>query len=254
MRSDPRAPGLVVGDRVLIGEDVQLGAHVVIHEGVHIGPSCRIGSHVVIREGTIVGAACLIEDHVVLGKQPRLAKHSSAAGGGALPPLQLQDRVTVCSGAVLFAGAKIDAEAIVGDQSYVRERSHLGAGSVLGRGSVLDNDVLVGARVRIQTGVYITAFSTVEDDVFIGPSVVTTNDDTMARHPPKAPLQGATLRRACRIGGGAVLTPGVTVGEEAFLGAGAVLTKDLPPRAVAIGVPARVIREVQDGDLLQQWR
>jgi acetyltransferase-like isoleucine patch superfamily enzyme len=125
---------------------------------------------------------------------------------------------------------------------------------VIGRGSVVDNDVSLGARVRVQTNVYLTAFTVVEDDVFIGPGVLTTNDDTMARHPPGAPLRGATLRRACRIGGGAVLTPGVEIGEEAFVAAGALVTSDVPARAVVMGAPARVVRDVPDEDLLERWR
>jgi acetyltransferase-like isoleucine patch superfamily enzyme len=234
-RADPRAPGLLVGDGVTIGEGVDLGAHVVIHNG------------------TTIGQGCVIEDHVVLGKRPRLAGRSSARGG-EIGALEIGDGVTVCAGAVAFAGAAVAAGAILGDQSYVRERSRVGAGTVIGRGSVLDNDVVVGARVSVQTNVYLTAHSVVEDDVFLGPGVVTTNDDTMSRHPPGAPMVGAVLRRACRIGGGSVLVPGVEVGEEAFVAAGAVVTRDVPARAVVMGVPARVVREVGEQDLLERWR
>jgi acetyltransferase-like isoleucine patch superfamily enzyme len=155
---------------------------------------------------------------------------------------------------VVFAGAQIAARAILGDQSFVRERAGVGEGSVIGRGSVVDNDVSIGARVRVQSNVYLTAFTVVEDDVFVGPCACTTNDDTMARHAPEMPLRGALLRRACRIGGGAVLTPGVEVGEEAFVAAGAVVTRDVPARAVVMGVPARVVREVGEQDLLERWR
>jgi acetyltransferase-like isoleucine patch superfamily enzyme len=67
-------------------------------------------------------------------------------------------------------------------------------------------------------------------------------------------LRGATLRRACRVGGGVVLTPGVEIGEEAFVAAGAVVTHDVPARAVVMGVPARVVRKVPDDELLERWR
>jgi acetyltransferase-like isoleucine patch superfamily enzyme len=234
LRPDPRAPGLLLGEDVEIAEGASFGAGVIVHSG------------------TSVGAGCVIEDGALLGKRPRLAQGSAAHGD--VGRLELADGVTICSGAIVFAGAKLGEGVIAGDQSFIRERSSVGAGSVIGRGSVVDNDVSIGARVRVQTNVYLTAFTVVEDDVFLGPGALTTNDDTMARHPPRTPLHGATLRRACRIGGGAVLTPGVEIGEEAFVAAGAVVTHDVAPRAVVMGAPARVVRDVPDEDLLERWR
>ena len=228
------APGLVVGDGVELPDDVRLGAHVVIHAG------------------TVLGAGCSIGDGAVLGKPPTLAAHSASRAGAE--PLVIEDGAVISTGAIILAGARIGAGAIVGDQAHVRERALIGAGSVVGRGSAVDNDVQIGARVRIQTMVYLTAFSVIEDDVFLGPCAVTTNDHTMARHDDGAPLRGALLRRACRIGGAAVLMPGVEVGEEAFVAGGAVVTADVPARAVVMGVPARVVREVSDEDLLERWR
>ncbi|HEX2084894.1 MAG TPA: acyltransferase [Solirubrobacteraceae bacterium] len=218
---------------------------------VELPDDVTVGANVVVHAGTVVGSGCVIEDNVVLGKVPKLAR-TSAAAGRPVEPLVVGDRVTLCAGCIVFAGASIGDGAIVGDQAYVRERAVIGAGTVVGRGSAIDNDVTIGARVRIQTNVYVTAGSVVEDDVFLGPCATTTNDDTMSRHPdPDAPvLRGATLRRACRIGGGAVLVPGVEVGEEAYVAAGAVVTRDVPPRTVVMGVPARVVREVPASDLL----
>ena len=235
MQPSDRAPGLVLGEGVQLADDAVIGAHVVIHPG------------------TVIGAGCVIQDGVVLGKAPKLAAHSSAPREPP-PPLVLGAGAVVCARAIVFAGAALGDGAIVGDQAYVRERARIGAGSVVGRGTAVDNDVLIGARVRVQTDVYLTAFTVIEDDVFVGPGVTTTNDSTMCRHPPGMPMRGPTLRRACRIGGGVVLCPGVEVGEEAFVAAGAVVTRDVPPRAVVMGVPARVVREVGDEDLLERWR
>jgi acetyltransferase-like isoleucine patch superfamily enzyme len=205
----------------------------------------------VVAPGTVIGDGCVVEAHAVLGKAPRLAGRASAE----LPPLVIGAGVTVCAGAVIYAGTTIGEGVIVGDQAQVRERTTIGAGSVVGRGAGVDNDVTIGARVKLQSQVYVTAFSTVEDDVFMGPCAMTTNDDTMGRHGPERPLRGATLRRACRIGGGAVLTPGVEVGEEAFVAAGAVVTRDVPARGWVLGVPARTPagRRVGDDELLERW-
>ena len=124
----------------------------------------------------------------------------------------------------------------------------------MGRGSAIDNDVVLGERVRIQTGCYLTAFSVVEDDVFIGPGVFTYNDNAMGRHEKGIELKGALLRRACRVGGGARILPGVEVGEEAFVATGSVVTRNVPPRTLVMGVPAQRVRDVGDEELIENWR
>jgi len=97
----------------------------------------------------------------------------------------------------------------------------------------------------------VTAYSILEDDVFIAPCVVTTNDNFMGRTEQRHALRkGPTIRRGARIGGGAVLLPGIEVGEEAFVGAGAVVVRNVPPRALVVGNPARRIRDVPDEELL----
>ncbi len=231
-----------------------------VSAGAHIAPSAKladdvsVGAFAVIHDLVEVGERCVIEDGAVLGKRPRLRPGSSARGLDGPGPLVIEDGATVCCGAVVYAGARIGSGVIVGDQAQVRERAVIGAGSVIGRGSTVDFDAHVGERVLIQTGVYVTGGSVVEDDVFVGPGAITTNDDTMGRHQRGQGLQGPILRRACRVGGGAVLVPGIEVGEEAFVAAGAVVVSDVPARAVVMGVPARVVREVGDEDLIERWR
>ncbi len=238
---------------MVLGEGVEIGAHVVIGDGVVLGAGVKLGAHVVIHAGTRIGDGCEIQDAVVLGKPPKLARHSAAAGE-APPGLVLAEGAVVCCGAIVFAGANIGPHSILGDQSYIRERAVIGASTLIGRGSAIDPHVRIGDRVSIQTDVYIAAYAEVQDDVFVGPGVKTTNDDTMSRHDASYELRGCTLRRACRVGGGVTLCPGVEVGEESFVAAGALVTRNVAARAVVMGVPARVVREVEEKDLLERWR
>jgi acetyltransferase-like isoleucine patch superfamily enzyme len=200
-----------------------------------------------------LGDGVVVESGAVLGKRPRLRAGSSAPRT-ELPALVVGAGATICAGAILYAGASIGPGAIIGDQAHVREHALVGAGAVIGRGSSVEFGVRIGQRVLIQSNVYIAAGTVVEDDVFIGPGMVTTNDDTMGRHPVGDELRGAILRRGCRVGGGVVLVPGVEIGEEAFVAAGAVVTRDVGPREVVMGVPARAVRRVPDEDLLERWR
>lgn len=229
------------------------GPQLLVAADVALPDTAEIGANVVIHAGTILGPGVVIDDGAVLGRRPRLATHSSAKREPPAP-LVIEAGATICAGAIVFAGAQIGEGAIVGDQSHLRERAILGAGSVLGRASAIGSDATVGARVRIQTATWITSHTVVEDDVFLGPGVMTMNDDSMARMSPGTPLDAPRLRRACRIGGGVLLTPGVEVGEEAFVASGAVVSRDVPPRTVVMGVPARARGEVPADELLERWR
>ena len=204
----------------------------------------------IVYPGTVLGEGCKVLDYAVVGKQPTLSPRSTAKRE-ELPPLELGAGTIVSTGAVVFAGTTIGERVIVGDQACVRERCAIGDDVVIGRGSLVENDTSVGALTKIQANAYITAYSLLEDNVFIAPCVVTTNDNFMGRTEKRHELvKGPTIRRGARIGGGCGLLPGLEIGEEAFVGAGAVVIRDVPPRAVVVGNPARQIREVPDDELL----
>ena len=210
----------------------------------------EIAATAVVYPGTVIGEGCRILDYAVVGKQPTLSSRSTA-NREELPPLELGAGTILSTGAVVFAGTKVGANAIIGDQACLRERCTIGDDVVIGRGSLVENDTAVGDRTKIQADAYVTAYSTLEEDVFIAPCVVTTNDNFMGRTEKRHELRkGPTIRRGARIGGGAVLLPGIEIGEEAFVGAGAVVIRDVPPRALVVGNPARQIREVPDEELL----
>ena len=204
----------------------------------------------VVHPGTVLGEGVKVLEHAVVGKQPSLSSRSTARRD-PLEPTVIGDGTIVSAGAIVFAGSRIGARVILGDQSCVRERVTVGDDVVIGRGSLVENDTTVGALTKIQADAYITAYSTLEEHVFIAPCVVTTNDNFMGRTERRHELvAGPTIRRGARVGGGAVLLPGVEIGEEAFVGAGAVVTKDVPARMLVVGNPARVVRKVPDDELL----
>jgi acetyltransferase-like isoleucine patch superfamily enzyme len=203
-----------------------------------------------VHPDAILGAGVVVHDGAIVGKQPVLSPRSTASRE-PLPPAELGAGTVIAQGATVFAGAKLGERVLVGDGACVRERCVIGDDVVIGHGSLVENDTTIGARTKIQALAYVTAYSTLEEDVFIAPCVVTTNDNFMGRTERRHELRkGPTIRRGARIGGGAVLCPGIEVGEEAFVGAGAVVTKDVPPRAVVVGSPARVLRDVADDELL----
>ena len=213
--------------------------------------SADVHPSAIVYPGTVLGDGVRVLENAVVGKQPTLSPRSTAKRD-PLPPTVIGAGTIVSTGAIVFAGSTIGARVILGDQSCVRERVEIGDDVVLGRGSYVENDTTIGALTKIQAEAYITAYSTLEEHVFIAPCVVTTNDNYMGRTEKRlSQMRGPTIRRGARIGGGAILCPGVEIGEEAFVGAGAVVTKDVPPRAVVVGNPARVLREVPDEELLE---
>jgi acetyltransferase-like isoleucine patch superfamily enzyme len=212
--------------------------------------SAEVADTAIVYPGTIVGEGCKILDYAVVGKQPTLSPRSTAKQE-MLPPLELGAGTIVSTGAIVFAGTRLGARVIVGDHACVRERCEIGEDVVIGRGSLVENDSTVGARTKIQAMAYVTAYATLEDDVFLAPCVQTSNDNFMGRTERRHELRkGPTIRRGARIGVGAVLCPAVEIGEEAFVGAGAVVVKDVPPGVVVVGNPARVLRDVPPEELV----
>jgi acetyltransferase-like isoleucine patch superfamily enzyme len=211
----------------------------------------QVAETAVVYPGTIIGDGCKILDYAVVGKQPTLGPRSTARQE-ELPPLELGPGTIVSTGAIVFAGTRIGARAIVGDQACVRERCDVGDDVVVGRGALVENDTTIGTLTKVQADAYITAYSMLEDNVFIGPCVITTNDNFMGRTEKRHALRkGPTIRRGARVGAGAVLCPAVEIGEDSFVGAGAVVVDDVPPRMVVVGNPARALREVSPEELLE---
>jgi acetyltransferase-like isoleucine patch superfamily enzyme len=227
-----------------------LGHDLLLGENVRMGRNVTFGANVVVYDDTEIGDDCFIQDGAVLGKIPSLSP-TSTAKRGELEPLRLGAGCVVCTGAILYRGVQLAPGCTIGDLASVRERCVLGERVMIGRGTCVENDTRIGDRTKVQSNAYITAYMEIEDHVFVGPAVQTTNDNFMGRTEKRHALEkGATIRRGARIGGGSLLLPAVEVGAEAFVAAGSIVTRDVPAGKVVMGSPARVVRDVPDDELL----
>lgn len=235
-----------------LGEGTTLGEGCVIGAQVRIGTGCKIGHHVVVHADTQVGNDVRIDDHATLGKLPMKAANSATTKEQDLPPLTVGDTCIVGTGVVLYRGATIDARVLMADLCTVRENVSVGRGTIVGRGVTVENFCTVGRFCKLESECYITAYSTLEDRVFVAPGVVTSNDNYVGRTAERFKhFKGVTVRRGGRIGAGSVLLPGIVVGEDALVAAGSVVTRDVPARKVVMGSPARVVRDVPVEQLLE---
>jgi len=235
-----------------LGAGTTLGEGCVIGPNVSVGDGCRIGHLVVIHEGTRVGNQVRIDDHATLGKLPMKAANSATTKEQELPPLEVGELCIVGTGVVLYRGAKIEGKVLMADLSTVRENVRIGRGTIVGRGVTVENFCDVGRFCKLESESYLCAYSTLEDRVFIAPGVVTSNDNFVGRTQERFKhFKGVTVKKGGRIGAGSVTLPGITVGEDALVAAGSVVTRDVPARKVVVGSPAKVWRDVPVEQLLE---
>jgi acetyltransferase-like isoleucine patch superfamily enzyme len=192
-----------------------------------------IHPQVTLGEGAVVGP------FVVIGEPPR------GREPGDLPTV-IGPAAVIRSHAVIYAGNVIGARFQVGHGALVREENRIGDDVSIGSHSVVEHHVVIADRVRIHSNAFIPEFSVLEEGAWVGPGVIFTNAAYPLSPSAKANLRGPHLLAGAKIGAGAVLLPGVTVGRNALVGAGAVIVHDVPDNAVVVGNPVRVIRDVRE--------
>ncbi len=244
--------GSFVDEAAVLGEGTSLGFGSVIEADVRIGDNCSIGHNVVIHQGTIIGSNVRIDDNTVIGKLPMKAAISVLKMESDLPPSDIADGVMIGACATIYRGCKIGKKVLVADLASVRENTTVGKYTIVGRGVTVENHCKVGNYCKLETESYITAYSELEDRVFISPGVVTSNDNYVGRTEERFEhFKGVTVKRGGRIGAGSVILPGKVIGEDALVAAGSVVTKDVPPRMIVMGCPAMKIRTVPEEQLLE---
>ncbi len=234
-----------------IGSNASIGYYSIIGNNVKIGENVKIGNHVVIHDESIIGDNIRIDDHTVIGKLPMRVATSILSTSTNLPPCNIGHNCVVGTSVILYRGCTIGNSCLVADLSTIRENVSIGNNTIIGRGVAIENNCTVGSLCKLETNVYITAYSEIEDDVFVAPGVVTSNDRFAARLKGKEYIfKGVTIKHGGRIGAQATILPEVTIHEEGFAAAGSIVTKDIPGKTIHCGNPAKYMKSVPEDQLL----
>ena len=244
-----------ISDKAKLGENIIFDKNVIIEDDVTICNNCKLGYNVIIRKGTIIGDKVRIDDNTVIGKYPMRASLSIFKEEKNLSPTHIGDNCLIGANTVVYIGSSISNNVLIADLASIRENTAIGEYTIVGRGVTVENYVKIGKRCKLESECYITAYSELEDYVFIAPGVVTSNDNFLGRTEERFKhFKGITVKKGGRIGANAVILPGKTIGEDALIAAGSVVTKDVPPRKIVMGSPARVIRAVPKEQLIENQK
>jgi UDP-2-acetamido-3-amino-2,3-dideoxy-glucuronate N-acetyltransferase len=230
-----RAPGLFVVPGTVIPDDAEIAPHVTIYAGVELGPGVSL------------------EQGAIIGRPQQIDARSRTPAQPGLQPTFIGEGVRVGSYTVVVAGARIGDRVYLSDNVLIREGGTVAEEAMIGRGTVMRGDVVIGARTRILNNTLIGPSTVIEDDVVVSPRVTFVGEPTMGRQATDSASPGILVRRASRIGTSAIIFPPCEIGEEAVVGAAAMVRADVPPRTVVTGSPATTLRAVRDDELLESW-
>ena len=235
------ATGAVVESERL-GERVSIGEFAIVRAGAEIGDEAVIHPHAIIGPGVSVGPGVEVLPGAVLGKEPALTGAIAKQSDDVPRTVRIGPGCSIGVHAVLYDDVSIGADTLVGDAASIREGSRIGARCIIGRNVILQYNVAVGDGSRILGNAVIVGNSSVGRGVFVGPLVGSANDDAFGRGGyADDSIRGPTIEDGAMIGIAATLMPGVAIGREAVVGAGAVVTKDVEPETRVMGVPARPV-------------
>jgi acetyltransferase-like isoleucine patch superfamily enzyme len=231
-------PFAVIGARATLGEDCVVHPHALVGAGATVGAQCVLHPNAVVGDGVVIGRGVEIMHCAVLGREP------GGAGATAREPT-FERRLTVGDGcaigahATIYYDVEIGTQTLVGDAASIREGGRIGQRCIVSRCVTLNYDVTIGNDVKVMDNTHITGGSRIGDGAFVSTMVASANDNDPTE-PINRQLMGPQIEAGAVIGAGAILLPGVVIGAGATVAAGAVVTRDVPPGATVMGLPAEV--------------
>lgn len=220
------------------------GRKCTIYDGAVLFPNVILGDNVTVFPGAVIGRPPLSS-----GATTRTAATTSLA------PVRIGNNCIIGANAVIYADVEVKNNTMICDTACVRERCRIGSFCVIAMGVTINYNTKIGDRVKVMDNTHLTGNMVIEDRVFIGMLVTTANDNFMGRKPLSAEgrwiERGPVVRRFATIGQGACILPGVEIGENAIIGANAVVTKDVEPKSVVMGIPARFQRYLTPEEVLE---
>ena len=225
-----------IGRNVKLGKNMEIGSNVVIDNDAVLGNNISLKDNVVIRKGAIIG------DNVIIGYRDIKPGQNAPAD-----PIvtEIGEDVRIRSGSVIYWGTRIGSNSMVGHNAVIRENTIIGHDTYIGSLTAIEGDTKIGDYVGIHTQCHITKFCDIGDYTFIAPIFVGANDQAMSHMRPShgQNLIGFTTEKYVRIAVGVTVLPGVHFGEGCVVAAGSVVTRDVPPYKVVMGVPAKVVKD-----------
>ena len=230
-----------------ISTKAEIAKTAVIHDDVVIEDNVIIHDYVVVYSGTVIKKGTEVFDHCVLGKMPTSPGVTSRQLKNQYEKLIIGENCVLCPGVVLYTGSTFGHNNLLGDNCSVREECFVGDYNILSRNVTVNYHTKIGSYTKIMDSTHITGDMVIGDHVFISLLVATSNDNTIGREAYSPDhVKGPTICDYVTVGAGANILPGVTVGKDSIVGASAVVTKDVPERKVVMGIPARIVRDVED--------
>jgi acetyltransferase-like isoleucine patch superfamily enzyme len=233
-----------IDSNVKVEKDCFIGRGCSIYGNVKLMNYSHIENNTIIFGPAIIGKKTYIGPNCLLGYPDRerikktIMNLKKFGYSNISDKLEIGNECIIRSGTIIYDNVKIGNGVEFGHNVMIREKVEVGDRTIVGTNTVIDGSCKLGSSVSIQTNVYICSNSIVEDAVFLGPNCVFTNDKYAMQKSTK--LIGPIIRRGASVGANSTLMPGIIVGKGSIVGAGALVSRNIPPRKIYIGNPARI--------------